>query len=147
MVYKVTRDSHNNFNHCHKQTNFGNIGVWQGVAMDSLKWNSGPLCLTLLCPGGRPPFKCPYRRFKVGLPLGWAICGHLLPSWTPHAVRLWTLIWSPLPLSLKPSCRSCLISAILPIDSEVLNSFAHHRMVWKSTCAIVDAYCNESHIE
>jgi sugar phosphate permease len=31
------------------------IGVWQGVAMDSLKYPSGPPCLTLLRPAGRRP--------------------------------------------------------------------------------------------
>jgi len=32
------------------------MGVWQGVAMDSLKFHPGPACLTLLCPvGGLQP--------------------------------------------------------------------------------------------
>jgi Skp family chaperone for outer membrane proteins len=30
------------------------MGVWQRVAMDSLKYCLGPPCLTLLCPAGRP---------------------------------------------------------------------------------------------
>jgi hypothetical protein len=35
------------------------MGVWQGVAMDSVKFHSGPPCLTLLRPAGRPPLKRP----------------------------------------------------------------------------------------
>jgi hypothetical protein len=31
------------------------IGVWQGVAMDSLKFQPGPPCLSLLCPVGVTP--------------------------------------------------------------------------------------------
>jgi hypothetical protein len=44
------------------------MGVWQGVAMDSLKFHSGPLCPTLLCPAVGPPHKRPYSRFKGGPP-------------------------------------------------------------------------------
>jgi hypothetical protein len=36
------------------------MGVWQGVAMDSLKFQLGLLCPTPLCPDGRPPLKRPY---------------------------------------------------------------------------------------
>jgi hypothetical protein len=43
--------------------------VWQGMAMDSLRYHYGPPCLTL----------------RVGLPAGRAACSCLLP----HAVRLW----------------------------------------------------------
>jgi hypothetical protein len=49
------------------------IGLWQGVAMDSLKIHPGLLCPTLPCPVGGPPLKRP---------------------WIPHAVRLW--LWSRL---------------------------------------------------
>jgi hypothetical protein len=31
------------------------MGVWQGVAMDSLKFHPGLSCLTLICPAGVPP--------------------------------------------------------------------------------------------
>jgi hypothetical protein len=31
------------------------MGVWQGVAMDSLKFHQSPPCLTLLRPTGGPP--------------------------------------------------------------------------------------------
>jgi hypothetical protein len=49
------------------------MGVWQGVAMDSLKFRPGPPCPTLLSlAGGRP--------LKVK---------RLLLLCTPHAVRLW----------------------------------------------------------
>jgi hypothetical protein len=44
------------------------MGVWQGVAMDSLKYHEVLPCLTLLCAGQ-------------------VACG-LLPPWTPHTVRL-----------------------------------------------------------
>jgi hypothetical protein len=54
------------------------MGVWQGVAMNSLQFHSGPPCSTLLRPTGGPPLKRPYSRFSGGPPL-----------WTPHAVRLW----------------------------------------------------------
>jgi hypothetical protein len=63
------------------------MGVWQGVAMDSLQFHQGPLP-TLLCPAGRPPLKQPYIRFR-GDPLAKQVaCGHLLSLWTPHTVRL-----------------------------------------------------------
>jgi hypothetical protein len=55
-----------------------NIGVRQGVAMDSLKYRYGPPCLTLLSLAGRPLLKRPYGRF-------W---GCLLPLWPSHASRL-----------------------------------------------------------
>jgi hypothetical protein len=40
------------------------MGVWPGVAMDSLKFHLGPPCPTLLRPAGRPPLKRPYGCFK-----------------------------------------------------------------------------------
>jgi hypothetical protein len=43
--------------------------VWQGVAMDPLKFHTGPPCPTLLCPAGMPPLKQLYRRFR-GSPQG-----------------------------------------------------------------------------
>jgi hypothetical protein len=51
------------------------MGVWQGVAMDSLKYHWGPPCPTLLCPAGRPPLKWPAAIFY---PVG-HVCvqGHL----------------------------------------------------------------------
>jgi hypothetical protein len=35
------------------------VGMWQGVAMDSLKRHPGPPCPTLLRPAGGPPLKRP----------------------------------------------------------------------------------------
>jgi hypothetical protein len=35
------------------------MGVWPGVAMDSLKFQLGPPCSNLLRPAGRPPLKRP----------------------------------------------------------------------------------------
>jgi hypothetical protein len=62
--------------------------VWQGLAMDSLKFKPGPPCPTLLRPAGRQPLKQTYSRFRGGPPTGWTACGLLLPPWKPHAVRL-----------------------------------------------------------
>jgi hypothetical protein len=66
------------------------MGVWEGVAMDSLKFHLGLPCPTLVRPAGWPPLKRPYRHFKGGPPTGWTACDCLPPPWTPHAVRLWT---------------------------------------------------------
>jgi hypothetical protein len=44
----------------------------------------GPLCLTL-------PY-LPYGHFRGGPPAGRTAYSHLLPLWTPHAVRLWQLL-------------------------------------------------------
>jgi hypothetical protein len=64
------------------------MGVWQGVAMDSLQFYPGPPWPTLLRPAGGPPPKRSYGRFKGGPHTGRAVCIHLLPFWAPHAVRL-----------------------------------------------------------
>jgi hypothetical protein len=65
------------------------MGVWQGVAMDSLKDHSGPPCLTLLRPVGGPPLRRPSSCFRGDPTARRAACGHLLPFWAPHAIRLW----------------------------------------------------------
>jgi hypothetical protein len=65
------------------------MDVWQGVAMDSLKFHLGQPCLTLLRPACRPPLKRPYSCFRGGPPTGQAAYGRLLPLFTPHAVCLW----------------------------------------------------------
>jgi hypothetical protein len=49
---------------------------------------TGPPCLTLLRPAGRPPLKQPYGGFRGGPPTGRAAYGHLLPLGTPYPVRL-----------------------------------------------------------
>jgi hypothetical protein len=54
--------------------------VWQGVAMDSLKFHPGLPCPILLRPADEPSLKRPYGRSRVG---------PALPLRTPHAVRLW----------------------------------------------------------
>jgi len=46
----------------------GSMGVWQGVAMGSLKFYPGLPRPTLLCPEGGPPPKRPYGRFMGGPP-------------------------------------------------------------------------------
>jgi hypothetical protein len=63
------------------------MGVWQGEAMDSLKYHSGSPCPTFLSSAGGPPHKPPYGSFRGGLPAGRAASGHLLPLWTLHAIR------------------------------------------------------------
>jgi hypothetical protein len=52
------------------------MDVWQGVAMDPLRYDMGPPCLILLRPAGGPPLKRPEGRF--------------LPFWTPHSLHLWS---------------------------------------------------------
>jgi hypothetical protein len=59
------------------------VGVWQGVAMDSLKFYPGPPCLTLLCPAGGSTLKRALKRFMGGPPVGWVAYGHLLPPGHP----------------------------------------------------------------
>jgi hypothetical protein len=66
------------------------MGVWQGVAMDSLKFHLGLPCPTLLRPVGGPPLNRQYSRLRGGPPTGQMACGHLLPCWppTPYACAL-----------------------------------------------------------
>jgi hypothetical protein len=64
------------------------IGVWHGVAVDSLKFHPGPPCPTLLCPVDGPVLERPYNRFRDGPLAKRVACGRLLPLWTPDAVRL-----------------------------------------------------------
>jgi hypothetical protein len=72
------------------------IGLWQGVAMDSLKFHLGLLCPTLLHPAGGPPLKRPYSRFGGSrvLPL-WT---QDIPCRTPvhlslERTAMWRLAW------------------------------------------------------
>jgi hypothetical protein len=48
-----------------KQDGTSSMGVWQGVAMDSLEFHPDLVWITLLRPAGRPPLKQPVS----GLPL------------------------------------------------------------------------------
>jgi hypothetical protein len=78
------------------------MGEWQGVAIDSLNFHPGPPCPTLLCPAGR------------------AACGHLLPFWTPYAVRLWLTF-------IEPKTNNFLPTVLLPglepiVEEEFENS-------------------------
>jgi len=41
------------------------MGVWQGLAMESLKFHPGLLCPTLVCPAGGPSLKRPCGHFRV----------------------------------------------------------------------------------
>jgi hypothetical protein len=47
------------------------MGVWQGVAMDSLKFHPYPRCSTLLSPVGRPPLKWFTAVSGVACSQGW----------------------------------------------------------------------------
>jgi hypothetical protein len=67
------------------------MGVWQGVAMDSLKY---------------------YVCVKVGSPAGRTACGRLLPLDTPHCTSMWhaqggTEVWDQMTYSCRGSavCR------------------------------------------
>jgi hypothetical protein len=57
----------------------GVVGVWQGMAMDSLKLDLGPPHPTPLCPAGRSPLKRSLGRFR-GAPgeggFGDRVAGH-----------------------------------------------------------------------
>jgi hypothetical protein len=55
------------------------IGLWQWVAMDSLKFHPGPPCPTFLRPVGGPPPKRPYACFLGGLPAVFYRFGHPTP--------------------------------------------------------------------
>jgi hypothetical protein len=57
-----------------------NMGVWQGVDMDSLR-------STFLRLVGSHPINA-LRPFQGWPPAERATCGRLLPLWTPHAIRL-----------------------------------------------------------
>jgi hypothetical protein len=65
-----------------------NMGIWQGVDMDSLEFHPGPPCPTLLRPASGPPLKRPYDCFSGCSSTGRTACGRLPPLWTPHAVCL-----------------------------------------------------------
>jgi hypothetical protein len=62
------------------------MDIWQRVAMDSLKFYSGPaMPYPSTGPAGGPTLKRPYSRFRDGLPTGRAACGRV----PPHTVRLY----------------------------------------------------------
>jgi hypothetical protein len=82
----------------------GDIGVRQGVAMDSPKYHSGSLCLTLLRPVGEPPLKRLYSRF------GWPVLrsGGLQTSPTPVDTPCHTHMSG----DYSPACGSSPFSAL-----------------------------------
>jgi hypothetical protein len=63
------------------------MGIWRGVAIDSLKFHLGLPCPTLLYPAGGPPLKWPLGHFRGGPPAGGTACCRLLPLRhpTPYA--------------------------------------------------------------
>ena len=73
----------------HSWTGQKSMDVWQGVAMDSLKFHPDLPCPTLSCPAGGPPLKWPHGRFRGGLLAKQGTCDSFLPFWTPHTVRLY----------------------------------------------------------
>jgi hypothetical protein len=88
------------------------MGVWQGLAMDSLTFHPSPPCLALQHSAGRAPLKRPYGHFKSGSPVVWATCSHHLPLWTTHAVCLWSSpFWShTFSLTLCPRKGYCFLA-------------------------------------
>jgi hypothetical protein len=54
------------------------MDVWQGVAMDSLKFDPGPPCPILLSPASRTHLKG-WAAHRGGLYTGQVACSHLLP--------------------------------------------------------------------
>jgi hypothetical protein len=63
--------------------------IWQGVAMDYLKFHPCLPCpSTVLRLAGEPTLKWPYSHFRGGPSTEQAAYGRFLPLWTPHAVRL-----------------------------------------------------------
>jgi hypothetical protein len=46
------------------------MGVWQGVAIDSLKYHQSPPCPIFLCPAGRPSLERTYSCSTGGSPAG-----------------------------------------------------------------------------
>jgi hypothetical protein len=75
------------------------MGVWQGVAVDSLKLHLGPPCLTLLHPAGRPSLKRPHGHFRYAPPAGRVACCRLLPSWTVWTPHVGWLVGLPVSIS------------------------------------------------
>jgi hypothetical protein len=59
------------------------IGVWQGVAMDSLKFHPSLPCPTLYALRAGHPKNGLTDVFRGGSPAGQAVCGRLLPLKTP----------------------------------------------------------------
>jgi hypothetical protein len=65
----------------------GTIGVWQGVALDLLKFHPG-----LAMPDPSKPCGQATTQIDLWLFQQWPACsagGLRLPLWTPHAARLW----------------------------------------------------------
>jgi hypothetical protein len=98
-----------NFLSLPKKTLFA-MGVWQGVAMDSLKYHQGP--------------PCPTHRFKSGPPPRQAACGNLLHLLTPHAISLYSLLsFSLLANHEKTNERKLW-------NDKSSTTYLHRRMAW-----------------
>jgi hypothetical protein len=67
------------------------IGVWQGVAMDSLKFLPGQPCLTLLTPVGGPPINGLTAVSGVARPQNGRPAAFFYPF--GHPIRLWVYPW------------------------------------------------------
>jgi hypothetical protein len=84
------------------------MAVWQGVAIDSLKFHQSPPCPTLLSLAGGPPMKQPYSHFRGGPPTGVVHPQGGQPSSTPldtprHTPMLWYAIF--ISLIVEITCR------------------------------------------
>jgi hypothetical protein len=111
------------------------MGVWHGVAMDSLKFH---LALPFYPLRAGHPIN---GYFRGGPSTEWAACGILLPLWTHHAVCLCQLIIFPhldvgqVPALVKSS-RSGVISKMKPYAP----TFWLNEILWKKITVVLNWY-------
>jgi hypothetical protein len=88
------------------------MGIWERVAMVPLKFHMGPS----------------WNHFRGGLPTERAACVHLLPLWTPHAIRLRSLgramPYHSMPCSL-PTLRFTAVSEVATCRASSLRLSNH----------------------
>jgi hypothetical protein len=72
-------------------------GVWQGVALDSLKFHPGLPCPTLLRPAGGPPLKRPHGHFSGSPPTRRVPAAFFYPFGhrSPYVCSLHLFLWIP----------------------------------------------------
>jgi hypothetical protein len=89
------------------------MGVWHGVAVDYLKFHSGPPCPTFLRPAGGPPVKRPHGRFRGGPLQGGQLAAVLYPFCHPKPYT-------------SDTSRSCLTSSFLPVATSPVVAPRYH---------------------